>query len=137
MYIIIAGCGRLGTSLALRLSADGHDVAVVDELSKNFLSLGQGFNGITVVGIPFDEDVLKDAGIENADVLVAATPDDNQNIMISQIAKKLYQVPSVITRVSAPQRESVLTQMGFDTICPTNMAANLLAKKLTREASAQ
>ncbi|MEG0493775.1 MAG: TrkA family potassium uptake protein [Clostridia bacterium] len=128
--MIIAGCGRLGSSLALRLAAEGNDVAVIDQLSKNFETLGHGFNGICVTGVPIDEDVLKKAEIESADVLIAATPDDNQNIMISQIAKKLYQVPVVITRTSTPEREQVLRKMGFDTICPTNLAANVLAEKL-------
>lgn len=123
MYIIIAGCGRLGTELALRFSDRGDDVVVVDDDISRFAGLGDGFNGITVAGIPFDEDVMQEAGIRRADAVAAVTSDDNVNIMISQIAKMLYHVHKIVTRISAPQKVDTFAKMGFQIICPTAVAA--------------
>ncbi len=130
MYIIIAGCTKVGANLALRLSQEGHDIVVIDAKSGNLESLGVGFNGMTIAGIPIDEDVLKSAGIEMADALAAVTPDDNMNIMISQIGKQLYHVPVVIARTHDPEREQVLMQMGLDTVCSTTLAVNKIIEKL-------
>lgn len=124
MYIIIAGCRKVGSNLALALSQQDHDVVVIDSDASNFDALGSGFNGITIAGIPIDEDILRSAGIEQADCLAAVTNDDNMNMMISQIARKLFHVPQVITRVYDPKREAVFRQMGLDTICPTSLAVD-------------
>lgn len=123
MYIIVAGCGRLGRELALSLANGGHDVVVVDADAGRFDTLGPGFNGMTVSGVPFDEDVLRSAGIGRADAVAAVTSDDNVNIMISQIAKKLYRVEQVLTRISDPDKVPTFAQMGFRLICPTAAAA--------------
>ncbi|MEG0832893.1 MAG: TrkA family potassium uptake protein [Oscillospiraceae bacterium] len=135
MYIIIAGCGQTGASLALRLSREGHDIAVIDRTSKSFDLLGHGFNGLTVVGVPIDEDVLKEAGIENADALAAMTSDDNMNIMISEIARKLYKVGVVVMRADTPEREDVLAKLGYETVCPTRLAVDLFEEKILKGAS--
>ncbi|MEG0912958.1 MAG: TrkA family potassium uptake protein [Oscillospiraceae bacterium] len=133
MYVIIAGCGRVGSNLALRLSENGYDVAVIDKSSANFSKLGTGFNGLTISGIPIDEDVLRSAGIEKADAVAAVTPDDNMNIMIGQIAKKLYSVAKVTVRVTDPQRVEIIEKLGFSTVCPTQYACGALAEMLTGE----
>lgn len=104
MYVIIAGCGRLGAHLATSLSDKGLDVAVVDGDSKNFSKLGFGFDGITVIGVPIDEDVLRKAGIENADALAAVSQDDNLNIMTALIARDMFNVPKVYVRVGDPEK---------------------------------
>jgi len=122
MYIIIAGCRKVGSNLALELSQMDHDVVVIDSDSSNFEALGTGFNGVTIAGIPIDEDVLRSAGIEQADCLAAVTNDDNMNMMISQIAQRIFHVPHVITRVYDPKRATVFRQMGLETICPTSLA---------------
>ena len=130
MYLIIAGCGRLGSELALSLSGKDNDVVVVDSDVGTFDSLGSGFNGMTVAGLPFDEDVLCEAGITKADAVAAVTSDDNVNVMVSQIAKKLYCVPRVITRISTPGKVETFRQMGFTVICPTAVAAASVEKML-------
>lgn len=122
MYIIIAGCRKVGSNLALELSQMDHDVVVIDSDSSNFDALGTGFNGVTIAGIPIDEDILRSAGIEQADCLAAVTNDDNMNMMISQIAQRIFHVPHVITRVYDPKRAAVFHQMGLETICPTSLA---------------
>lgn len=122
MYIIIAGCRKVGLNLANDLSQDNHDIVVIDSDPKNFEPLGSGFNGVTITGMPIDEDILRSAGIERADALAAVTNDDNMNVMISQIARELFHVPVVITRVYDPERESVFNKMGLLTICTTTLA---------------
>ncbi|MEG0750757.1 MAG: TrkA family potassium uptake protein [Oscillospiraceae bacterium] len=133
MYVIIAGCGRVGSNLALRLSENGYDVAVIDQLSANLQKLGVGFNGLTVPGVPIDEEILKAAGIEKADAVVAVTSDDNMNIMIAQIAKKLYSVLNVTVRVSDPQRVEIMQKLGFRTVCPAQYTCGALSEMLTGE----
>lgn len=133
MYIIVAGCGKVGANLARRLSDCGHDVAVIDRDEKSFEQLGSGYNFLTITGIPIDEDVLKAAGIESADALAAVTSDDNTNIMVSQIARQLYRVPTVITRSYDPERAEVLESLGLDAICTTVLAVDRFFDRLTRE----
>ena len=132
MYIIITGCGRLGTELAVRFSNEGHDVVIIDKDQRKLASLGSGFNGASAAGIPFDEDVLQQAGIVNADVLAAVTDDDNVNVMISQIAKMIYGVPHVITRIADPKKVETFAKMGFDVVCPTMVAADVVERKLSQ-----
>lgn len=130
MYIIIAGCGKIGANLVKKLSNDGHDVVVIDPNKENFAQLESGTNCLTVTGMPIDEDVLKSAGIERADALCAVTSDDNVNIMTAQIASQLYHVPHVVTRCYDPDKDEVLRQMGLCTICPTMLAVEKIGALL-------
>lgn len=129
MYIVIVGCGRLGSTLATRLSREGHDVAVVDRNADNFARLSDDFNGTTVAGVGFDIDVLKSAGIEHADGFAAVTEGDNMNIMAAQVAKNIFKVPMVIARVFDPIRGETYRALGLDTVCPTTSAANIIYSK--------
>jgi len=126
MQIIVIGCGKVGSKFAQMMSDEGHDIVIVDNDSKLFKSLGMNFNGITVTGVPIDQDVLKNAGIETADVLIALTPDDNTNIMVCQVAKEIFNVPKVLARIFNPEREDVFHQFGLDTICPTNFTVDVI-----------
>ena len=119
MYIIIAGCGKIGANLVKTLSNEGHDVVVIDPNEESFAQLESGTNCLTITGMCIDEDVLKSAGIEHADALLAVTSDDNVNIITAQIAKQLYHVPHVVTRIYDPDKDAVLRQMGLNTVCPT------------------
>lgn len=131
MYIIITGCRKVGLNLALTLSQENHDIVVIDSDPKNLELLGSGFNGMTIAGMPIDEDILRSAGIERADALAAVTSDDNMNVMVSQIARELFHVPIVITRVYDPEREIVLNKLGLTTICPTTLAVDMIRELLT------
>lgn len=130
MYFIIAGCMTIGASLAQILSEENHDVVVIDSDPKNLEALGSGFNGVTITGMPMDEDVLRNAGIEQADALAAVTRDDNMNVMIAQVAQNLFHVPKVITRLYSPERELVFREMGMTTVCPTSLAVNKIKEML-------
>jgi trk system potassium uptake protein TrkA len=130
MYIVIIGCGRLGSGLAMELSNDGHDVVIVDKYGENLERLGSGFNGIRIKGVEIDNDTLMEAGIEKADIFLAMTPADNINIMASQIAKDIFKVPTVIARIFDPSREFVYRKLGLQTISPTELGINIIKNKI-------
>lgn len=131
MYVIIVGCGRVGATLATSLSQEGHAVVVVDRNQDSFRRLGDEFSGTTVVGNAIDEDVLKSAGIERADAFVTATSGDNTNLMVAQIAQKIYGVRRVVARCYDPVRSDAYEAFGLQTVCPTTVGAGLLREALT------
>ena len=104
----------------------GRDPAAADALSEDF-------GGMFTTGVPIDQDTLKHAGIEGCDVVVAVTKDDNTNLMVAQIARDLFGVPKVISRVSDPRREEVFSSFGLSTVCPTILTAASIAGMLEDE----
>ncbi|MDR2109535.1 MAG: TrkA family potassium uptake protein [Coriobacteriales bacterium] len=133
MNIIIVGCGRVGSRLALLFSQDDHDVVVVDTDAASFAELGRSFEGRTVIGVGFDEETLKEAGIVECDVLAAVTDSDNSNIMIAEVARKLYEVPHVLARLYNPDRESAYLQLGLDYASGTTLVAEEMYAKIVAE----
>jgi trk system potassium uptake protein TrkA len=130
MYVIILGCGRVGSELAKLLSTEGHNVVVLDKSPSSFDRLGGTFNGLTIVGSGFDPDTLKAAGIEKADAFCAVTNGDNTNIMSAQVAKKIFNVPKVISRVYDPKRAQIYHSLGINTISGTVVVAALIRDKI-------
>jgi len=126
MQVVIIGCGKVGSKFAQVLSKEGNDVVVVSNDVKAFKNLSPDFDGITLTGVPIDQDVLKMAGIETADVLVAVTEDDNVNIMVCEVAKEIFKVPKVIARIYNPAREHIFHEFGLETICPTDITVNVM-----------
>lgn len=126
LYIVIAGCGKVGAALATSLSAGGHNVAVIDRNDEAFANLGNTFNGLTILGNAIDEDVLRSAGIEQADAFAAATDHDSANIMACQIARDIFGVSRVVARVAEPQREEAFTELGLLTVCGTRVLADMM-----------
>jgi trk system potassium uptake protein TrkA len=124
--VIIVGCGRVGAHLALQLDREGNDVTVVDQHVAAFGRLAADFGGQMVVGNGIDEAVLRRAGIEHADCFCSVTSGDNRNIMSAQIAKVIFNVPRVITRIYDPNRELAYREMGLETLCSTTIGANLI-----------
>jgi len=133
MNWVILGCGRVGSRLAAMLDSMGHHVAVIDKSPDAFKRLPSTYKGEEIVGIGFDEDVLKKAGIEKADVFAAVTNGDNTNIMASQVAKEIFQVPRVIARIYDPIRENTYHMLGLETICPTTLITNEIVKAVLPE----
>jgi trk system potassium uptake protein TrkA len=129
----VVGCGRVGSQLGTMFSAEGHDVVVVDVLESSFRRLGSVFNGITLVGNGFDEEVLKDAGAERADAFTAVTNLDNTNIMSAQIAKRIFKIPRVVARLYNPERELTYERLGLDIICGTTLVANKIKNKVLQK----
>jgi trk system potassium uptake protein TrkA len=125
MIIVILGCGRMGATMAIRLSREGHDVRVVDREPDAFRRL-RDFEGKTILGNGLDPDVLRRAGIENADAFVAVTNGDNRNITSVQIAKEIFKVPKVLARIYDPMRANAYEELGIPTLCTTMIGAGLM-----------
>jgi trk system potassium uptake protein TrkA len=123
---LIIGCGRVGSSLALQLQKDGWEVTVVDESEDALSRLGENWPGRFVVGHGMDTDLLRDAGIEEADAVVAATDGDNTNIVIAQVAQKRFGIQCVVARILDPARAKFYAERGLRTVCPTKTAIDSL-----------
>lgn len=130
MRIVILGCGRVGSTLALMLDAEGHEVSVVDFDSGAFRRLGEHFRGHTIAGFGIDAEKLREAGIETADAFFAVTNGDNTNIMASQMAGLLFRTPHVLARIYDPLRAEVYRELGVETLCITTLAAGIFFDRL-------
>lgn len=126
MHVIIMGCGRTGSLLACMLARDGHQVTIIDWQATAFARLPDEFSGRTVLGNAVDQDVLRAADIEKAGAFVACTSGDNRNIMASEVAKKVFGVPKVISRIKDPIRAELYRQMGIEVDCRTAVGAQLI-----------
>jgi len=115
----------------MQMSAEGHDVTIVDKLPAAFKRLGREFGGRTVTGIGFDRDVLRAAGIEQADAFAAVTNGDNSNYIAASVARDTFQVPQVVARIYDPQREAIYRELGIRTISSTSWAVNTIRRILT------
>lgn len=130
MYVIIVGCGRVGSELAKLLSDEGHNVVVIDKNQVSFEHLGGAFNGLTLVGNGYDLSLLKQAGAEKADAFCSVTNGDNTNLVSAQVAKKIFKVPKVIARVYDPQRAHIYAALGLDIISGTVLFAAMIRDKI-------
>jgi trk system potassium uptake protein TrkA len=127
--VVILGCGRVGSTLAAILTREGHHVTVIDRdqsaFDKAAQRLGPAFTGETIRGIGIDDDILRQAGIEEADAFISVTSGDNTNIVAAQIAQKKFSVPRVLARVYDPTRADAYRESGLNTICATTITAGL------------
>ena len=130
MNAIVVGCGRVGSQLATMLSVEGHNVTVIDRDDSAFKRLGSTFNGVTIKGLGFDEEVLDEAGVRTADVFAAVTDLDNTNLMAAEVARKIFGVPHVVARLYNPQRERTYQQLDMDYVCGTTLVAESLLEKI-------
>lgn len=127
------GCGRTGSLLACLLDRAGHDVTVIDWQESAFDRLPDDFPGVTVVGNAVDQETLIRAGIDSADVFVAATSGDNRNIMASEIARTVFHVPRVISRVKDPNRAGIFKKLGIEVDCRTTEGAEFILRAVGEE----
>lgn len=132
MKAVIMGCGRVGARVATLLDNTGNSVSVIDTNSAAFNRLQPTFSGETIIGTGIDEDVLRRAGIENADVFIAVTNGDNRNIMASQVAQLIFEVPEVICRIYDPVREETYRRLGLTTVCPTTTISAIILDHVMR-----
>jgi len=131
--IVIVGCGRVGAKLASDFAEEGYQVSVVDQRQTAFRRLPPGFRGQLVLGTGIDEDVLRNAGIQQADVFIAVTENDNTNIMAAQIAQVIYRVPKVILRIYDPDRAEIYSELGLTVICPTRTVSEMIEQAVRDE----
>ena len=123
-YTIIGGCGRLGSSIASKLSEANKDVMIIDHDKSSFRKLPMSFGGLTMIASISDLDRLKNAQINKASVFIAVTNDDTANICAAQIAKKLFHVEKVIARIYDEDKIPLLTKMNIEAICPTRLSVD-------------
>lgn len=127
-FVLVAGCSRFGAHIASMLSMQGKDVVLIDSESSSFRKLSPDYSGFTVVADATDIDELIRAGIEKADIVVAATNDDNINIMIAQIASKIFHIPKVISRLYETEKEIVYQDFKIQIIYPSRLSINEFEK---------
>jgi len=107
-----------------------NNVVVVDTNAAKFDNLGSSYEGSTLTGVGFDEDVLIEAGVEEADVLCAVTNQDSSNLMIAEVGRKLFEVPYVLARLYSPDRTNAYLQLGLDYVCGTTLVAEEMYSKV-------
>jgi trk/ktr system potassium uptake protein len=132
MKAVIMGCGRVGARVASLLDHTGNDVTVVDVDSRAFQRLPATFGGDTIIGTGIDEDVLRRAGIEDADAFIAVSNGDNRNIMAAQVARLIFNVPEVVCRIYDPVREDTYRRLGLTTVCPTTTISAMILDSVMR-----
>ena len=131
------GCGRLGSTLAHKLDARGHSVAVIDQNADAFRRLGAEFGGITVTGIGFDREVLSAAGIERADAFAAVSSGDNSNIISARLARETFGVSRVVARIYDAKRAQVYERLGIPTVATIRWAADRMVRHLVPEGTVE
>lgn len=132
MKIIVMGCGRVGSQTSLLLASRNHDVTVIDHRDTDALvRLGSGFRGRVINGLGFDEKILLEAGIKEADAFIAASSSDNANIVGARIAKNIYKVPHVVARLFDPRRAEIYQRLGLKTVSTTTMGAERIYELVT------
>lgn len=124
------GCGRIGAELAHLLDDEGHKVTVIDVDNASFDKLPPDFSGMAFLGDATDEEILRKAGMEQADAFVAVTRDDELNAMAAQIARQIFDIPRVLCRIYDPLREDFYRGLGVEAISPTRVFVRLLKERL-------
>jgi trk system potassium uptake protein TrkA len=132
MKVVILGCGRVGARLAQLLEAEGNQISIIDADPEAFDRLPETFKGTTTLGTGIDVDVLRAAGIEEAEAFAAVTNFDNTNIMACQVAKEIFGIDNVLARIYDPGRESLYHELGLETVCPTTLVSTQARDLLLR-----
>ncbi|RAJ34498.1 trk system potassium uptake protein TrkA [Kitasatospora sp. SolWspMP-SS2h] len=130
MHIVIMGCGRVGSALARALEKQGHSIAIIDQDPTAFRRLGAGFNGRRVTGVGFDQDTLKEAGIEEAGAFAAVSSGDNSNIIAARVARENFGVEHVAARIYDPRRAEVYQRLGIPTVATVRWTADQMLRRL-------
>jgi trk system potassium uptake protein TrkA len=131
MKIILIGCGRTGAGLARVLDTAGHAVTVIDTDESAFRRLGPAFTGARIVGVGFDQDVLRRAGIDAADGVAAVTGDDEVNALVARIAGRIFRVPKVVARLHDPRKAQIYRRLGVQVVAPVDWGIHRTADLLT------
>jgi trk system potassium uptake protein TrkA len=135
MHVIVVGCGRVGSELAVRLELAGHDVAIIDKNRRAFRRLPEGWPGRVIVGFGFDRDHLAEAGVDHAGALAAVTSGDNSNILTARIARETFQIPNVVARIYDPRRALIYQRLGIPTVATVTWTTDQVIRRLFPEQS--
>jgi trk system potassium uptake protein TrkA len=137
MHVIVVGCGRVGSELAVALERDGHSVSIIDKNRNAFRRLPDRWTGRAVVGFGFDRDHLEQAGIREAQALAAVTSGDNSNILTARIARERFEIASVVARIYDPRRAVIYQRLGIPTVATVSWTTDLVLRRLFPERSTQ
>ncbi len=135
VHVVIVGCGRVGSTLALELVAVGHTVAVIDRKPDAFKRLGENFSGLTIAGIGFDRDLLQEAGIERAQAVAAVTNGDNSNILIARVAREKFGIERVVARIYDPKRAEIYERLGIATVATVKWTSERILRRILPDIS--
>ena len=135
MHIVIMGGGRVGSTLAHILEEQGHSVAIIDQDREAFRKLRAGFKGKRITGVGFDQDVLIEAGIEEADAFAAVSSGDNSNVIAARVARESFGVARVAARIYDPRRAEVYQRLGIPTVATVRWTADQMMRRLLPEGS--
>ncbi len=135
MHVVIMGCGRVGSTLAIELEAAGHSVAIIDQSREAFRRLGSDFQGSTVAGVGFDRDTLREAGIEKADAFAAVSNGDNSNILAARVARETYGIKNVVARIYDPGRAEIYQRLGIPTVATVLWTTDQILRRILPEGS--
>jgi trk system potassium uptake protein TrkA len=124
---VIVGCGRVGGELAELFESGGYDVVILDTSTRAFDRLPDTFRGAAVRGDGTDEDTLRRAGAEGADVFIAMTEGDNRNVMAAQLASEVLGARRVIAKINDPLRAKAYASLGIGTLCRTMLMRDAVA----------
>jgi len=116
MHVVVIGCGRVGSGLAIELVEAGHTVAIIDKSARSFRRLPADWPGKRVVGYGFDRDHLDEAGAKHATALAAVTSGDNSNIICARVGRETYEIPNVVARIYDPRRAEIFQRLGIPTV---------------------
>ncbi len=130
VHVVIMGCGRVGSTLAKNLSAQGYDVAIIDQEPSAFRRLGSTFEGKTVSGMGFDREVLLHAGIKDTYAFAAVSSGDNSNILAARVARETFGVEHVAARIYDPRRAMVYQRLGIPTVATVRWTADQIIQRL-------
>jgi trk system potassium uptake protein TrkA len=133
MRVIVVGCGRVGSELAVRLQREGHAVAVIDKNANAFRRLPDDWPGETIVGFGFDRDDLLQAGIYEASAVAAVTSGDNTNILTARIARETFEIPYVVARIYDPRRAVIYQRLGIPTVATVSWTVDQVVRRLLPE----
>jgi trk system potassium uptake protein len=134
MKLVVIGCGRVGSAVARNLADEGWDVTAVDEQEEALTRLGPRWAGGFVVGHGMDAEILRRAGVPDADAVVVSTDGDNTNLVIGQVVEKRWAVPCVVVRVLDPARADFYAERGMRVVSPTQTAIAKLTEAVRKEA---
>ncbi len=131
MKIIIVGCGRIGSGLAMKLSQGDNEIIVIDQEPLTFKHLSTGFKGKTIAGVGFDREVLLTAGIKRTDSLAAVTSNDEANALTARIASQIFGVPRVVSALHEPRKAEIYRRLGLQVFDPMSWGVNRVADLLS------
>jgi trk system potassium uptake protein TrkA len=135
MHVVVVGCGRVGSDLAVALESEGHTVAVIDKNRNAFRRLPDRFTGRAVLGFGFDRDHLEQAGIREAEALAAVTSGDNSNILTARIARETYEIKHVVARIYDPRRAVIYQRLGIPTVATVSWTTDQVHRRLVPDQS--